>query len=481
MATSLEELFIAPQSLSRFEPLVGEERMRETDIVARETAHRMVGRAWWNVSSTARGGGVAEMLRSLLAFARGADIDARWAVIHGTPEFFMLTKRLHHALHGMQGDGSALGEPQRRIYESTLQSNAKELLPLVRPRDVVLLHDPQTAGLAPYLARHGAIVIWRSHIGIEEPNEQTRLAWEFLDPYLQDVDATVFSREAYIPPSCKRKRWAVIPPSIDAFSAKNQPLDDATVRAILVQTGLVEGPPGDGQPIFHREDGTPARVDRQAVIIRQGRAPEWERNLIVQVSRWDPLKDPIGVMHGFAMSVSSDMPADSELVLAGPSVTAVADDPEGAETFAAVVDAWRQLPDGDRDRIHLVSLPMADIEENAAIVNALQRHAAVVVQKSLREGFGLTVTEAMWKGRPMVASRVGGIQDQITDGVDGLLVEPTDLSAFNLATRAILDDPSFASRLGANARQRIINDFLGVRHLEQYAHLLADIESARPD
>ena len=150
----------------------------------------------------------------------------------------------------------------------------------------------------------------------------------------------------------------------------------------------------------------------------------------MQISRWDPLKDHLGVMRGFADLVDGTAPAGAELILAGPNVNAVADDPEGVAVFNEILTAWRQLSHADRRRIQLVNLPMADAEENAAIVNALQRHAAVIVQKSLHEGFGLTVTEAMWKGRPIVASATGGIQDQITDGVHGLLIEdPHDLQS----------------------------------------------------
>lgn len=471
----IEEVHIAPLSPDRFRPLIGEERMREFERAAQETAHRMEGRAWWNINSTARGGGVAEMLQSLLAYARGTGIDTRWLVISGTPDFFRVTKRLHHAIHGSPGDGSPLGAAERAIYETVLETNAREMLPLVQPQDVVLLHDPQTAGLAPILARHGAIVLWRCHVGADAPNRETELAWAFLAPYLEDVAATIFSRRAYVPASCRPERSVIIPPSIDAFSPKNQDLDEATVRAILVHVGLVEGPAGDGQPTFLREDGSPARVDRLVDIVRLGRAPSWETPLVVQVSRWDPLKDPIGVMHGF-VAASGGAAEDAELVLAGPNVTAVTDDPEGAATFDAVIAAWRQMPHGDRNRIHLASLPMTDIEENAAIVNALQRHAAVIVQKSLREGFGLTVTEAMWKARPVVATRIGGIQDQIVDGEHGLLVDPVDLAAFGEAVRRLLEDRQFAERLGANARARVADEYLGVRHLVQYAELLEQIE-----
>jgi trehalose synthase len=466
----LEEVHISSQPLERFRPLLGDERMREANEIAAATAQRLQGRVWWNVNSTARGGGVAEMLQSLLAYARGAGIDTRWLVISGSPEFFHLTKRLHHALHGSPGDGSPLGDAERAIYKAVLAENARELLTAIRPGDVVLLHDPQTAGLAPTMTDHGALVFWRSHVGADTANDETALAWRFLLPYLKEVKAAIFSREAYIPDELRHLPIAVVPPSIDAFSAKNQDLDEAAVRAILVHTGLVEGPPGDGQPVFRREDGSPGRVDRQADIIRLGRAPTWDTPLIVQVSRWDPLKDPIGVMRGFAEVIDGETKA--ELVLAGPNVTAVTDDPEGGATFDAVLDAWRQLPHGDRGRVHLASLPMADIEENAAIVNALQRHAAIVVQKSLREGFGLTVTEAMWKARPVVASRIGGIQDQIVDGEHGLLVDPTDLAAFGAALLRLLDDPELADEMGRNARQRVTDHFLGVRHLTQYATLM---------
>jgi trehalose synthase len=165
------------------------------------------------------------------------------------------------------------------------------------------------------------------------------------------------------------------------------------------------------------------------------------------------------------------------LVLAGPNVNAVADDPEGAAVFNEVVAAWRQLTHSDRRRIQLANLPMADADENAAIVNALQRHAAVIVQKSLHEGFGLTVTEAMWKGRPIVASATGGIQDQITDGVHGLLIaDPYDLRACNLAIRRLLEDRPFAEQVGSNARERVRQEYLGLRHVVQYEQLVAKIE-----
>jgi trehalose synthase len=194
------------------------------------------------------------------------------------------------------------------------------------------------------------------------------------------------------------------------------------------------------------------------------------------VSRWDRLKDMGGVMAGFVRAVDEDGSAEAHLVLAGPEVTGVSDDPEGAEVLAECREQWRHLPQQLRRRVHLASLPMDDSDENAIVVNALQRHAAVVVQKSLVEGFGLTVTEPMWKGRAVVASRVGGIQDQITHEKDGLLLDdPSDVDAFATLLRRVLADEGLAARLGAAAHARVLGDFLGDRHLDQYVDLFAGL------
>jgi trehalose synthase len=479
MPTKLEEVPIGAQPIERFLPLVGEERMQLGREIAAKAGRQLQGRVFWNVNSTSRGGGVAELLRAILPYARGAGVDARWLVIEGTPEFFQITKRLHHALHGSQGDGSELGERQREVYDRVLRDNSEELLGLVNEGDVVLLHDPQTTGLLPHLANSGAALVWRCHVGGTQPNEEVARGWDFLEPYLVHAQQTIFSRSQYVPHCCDHEKSIIIPPSIDVFSPKNQELDEATTRSILVHTGLVEGPPGDGTPGFHREDGSPARVDRHADVVRMGRAPSWEAPLVVQVSRWDELKDPLGVMKGFATLIDGEAPGGAELVLAGPNVRSVADDPEQVMVYEQVEAAWRKLPHAHRNRVHLACLPMTDVEENAAIVNALQRHAAVVVQKSLHEGFGLTVTEAMWKGRPVVASRVGGIQDQIEDGVNGLLLEdPSDLEAFAEALRTVLEDAALAERLGANAQERVRQSYLGMRHLLQYAELVDRLTGA---
>jgi len=473
----LSEVRLGAASPERFAQLLPDDIMQAVRQEAEALAAHLDGRSVWNINSTAVGGGVAEMLRPLLALARGAGVDARWLVIRGEPAFFRLTKRLHHALHGSAGDGLELGEDAHRLYQRVLRENAVELESRVQAGDVVVLHDPQTAGLAGAVRDLGATPIWRCHIGHDSTSNEVERAWDFLSRYLQELPAYVFSRRAYVPAFCDPARTVVIQPSIDAFSPKNQELEEGAVRAILAETGLVEGPPpADARPRFAREDGSPGRVERGADVLRLGRATPWDTPLVIQVSRWDPLKDPLGVMQGFARLLESSPAPAAELVLAGPNVNAVADDPEAPQVFEETAAAWRALPHSIRRRVHLAMLPTTDVEENAAIVNALQRHAAVVVQKSLHEGFGLTVTEAMWKGRPVVASAVGGIQDQIEDGVHGLLLrDPQNLDAFAEALGRLLADPALGAKLGGAARERALTQFNGLRHLRDYGRLIQSL------
>jgi len=474
--TSIREITIGSYPLQRLLPIVGESEIQRAEGVAAKARDCLRSRAIWNINSTASGGGVAEMLHSLLPYARGAGVDARWLVISGRPDFFRVTKRLHHALHGSSGDGPRLGNDEREIYDRTLTENADEIAGLVKGDDVVLLHDPQTLGLAPALAALGCTIIWRAHVGTDQQSEATEQGWAFLAPYLAYVAASVFSRQQYVPRPLNKARTAVIPPSIDPFSPKNQTMSGDVTRAILVHTGLMEGPTPKAPQTFVRSDGSPGRVDRCADIIRLGRAPSWETPVVVQISRWDPLKDPAGVMDGFVHYLHEPQAPEAELILAGPNVQAISDDPEAPATLDAIIERWRGLPHNVRDKIHLACLPMADVEENAAIVNALQRHAAVVVQKSLQEGFGLTVTEAMWKARPILASAVGGIRDQIDHEIHGLLLEnPADLLEFASSLRRLLTDKPAAEAMAANARERVRAAFLPLRHLGQYAALLEEL------
>jgi trehalose synthase len=265
----------------------------------------------------------------------------------------------------------------------------------------------------------------------------------------------------------------VIAPTIDVFTPKNEDIPPATVRAVLrVARLVVDG--DDPEPVvFQRPDGTPGRVERQARVVED--APLGPDDpVVLQVSRWDALKDPIGIIRGFAEHVPAETGA--HLVYAGPDVEAVADDPEGARVFRQSVAERALLPDEIRSRVHLVSLPMDDVDENALMVNALQRHARVIVQKSLAEGFGLTVSEAMWKARPVVASRVGGIQDQIVHGESGVLIDdPRDLAAFGSAITELLVERELAERIGLQARERVRDRFLSVRSLLDYLEVIRGI------
>ena len=474
----LEEVVVTPLNPDRLRSVLTPDALAGFEHTLARGREMLSTRTLWNVNSTARGGGVAEMLRSLIGYTRGGGSQARWLVIDGDDEFFRVTKRLHNRLHGNEGDDGPLGEAERSTYERHCGANAEAMVAQICPADVVLLHDPQTAGMAPRLLETGVPVIWRSHVGIDPPNDLARSAWEFLTPYIREADAFVFSYRPYFWDGLDVAKLMVIAPSIDAFAPKNQTMSFTGVTAVLRASGLAaDRYQRHARAIFERLDGTLGRVQRKARLVED--APLWLGvPLLAQVSRWDRLKDPAGVLGAFAEYVQ-DHDDEPHLVLAGPDVTAVADDPEGQEVFAEVEGQWSKLPRRVRRRVHLALLPMADADENAVIVNALQRRADVVAQKSLAEGFGLTVAEAMWKGRPVVASAIGGIREQIEDGRTGYLVEPTDLGAFGERVSELLLDPHKAELIGEAARTRVRDAFLGPRHLGQYVELLERVLSAR--
>ena len=464
---------VLPLSLDELGLVIGRDRQAALTTTIAGAHDALAGRVIVHVNSTSTGGGVAEMLPTLLGYARGSGFDARWQVVEGTPEFFDVTKRLHNRLHGEPGDGGPLGPDERRVYDEVLTGNADDLLTTLRAGDLAVLHDPQTLGLAPLLHRIGVHTVWRCHIGIDTFNAETDDAWTFLKPYLDDVDRFVFTRADYRPDCIPAERVRVITPSLDPLSAKNRPMTEAAVESVLAFTGLIEGDPSVAPPVFLRRDGSTARLERRADVIQLGPPVPKGEPVVVQVSRWDRLKDMTGVMVGFADHVATTGPG--HLILAGPNVSGVSDDPEGAADLENCIRTWRGLPHSARQRIHLACLPVADVEENAVIVNALQRHASVVVQKSLAEGFGLTVLEAMWKGRPVVASGVGGIRDQVVDGESGLLLpDPADLPEFGRLVRQLLDHPAQASALGVSAAERA-RQFLPDLHLIKWATLLSEV------
>jgi trehalose synthase len=468
----MREVDIQAAPLERLAELLTQSRADRLMMTAARARDLLHDRVVWNINATAQGGGVAEMLQVLLAYGRGGGVDTRWLVLDGDRQFFTTTKRIHNTLHG--ADEGPFGAEETEHYERVLRHNLDAMAQLVRAGDIVLLHDPQTAGLVEGVRASGAHAVWRCHIGRDEPNAASDRGWEFLRRYLEPADGFVFSRRRYQPDWVPANRSWVIPPSIDAFSTKNRDLDDVEVGLVMRRSGLVRHD-GEEAVTFSRRDGTVGSVRRHTDLLSGSPPPPANAPLVVQVSRWDRFKDMVGVLAAFAEHVAP-VRQDAHLMLAGPDVSGVSDDPEGAQVLAACRAAWQQLPADVRGRCHLASIPMDDADENALIVNALQRHATVVAQKSLVEGFGLTVTEALWKARPVVASAVGGIQDQITDGSDGLLVpDPCDLPGFAQRLLLVLGDEALARQLGRSAHERVQDEFLGDRHLTQYVDLFEEL------
>lgn len=403
--------------LAAFETLIGPRRTAELHDAARRIRARLGGGTLWHVNSTATGGGVAEMLRTLLPLYESLGVRTGWLVVEGDERFFGSTKRLGLALYGSGG-----GPFEPTHYRRVLARNAERFRAELGPEDVLFLHDHQTAGLVELLDHE---TYWRCHVGVDKPNDASLSAWRFLLPLLEKARGLMFSVAGHVPAGVA-DRSVVLPPFISPFSAKNREITDLAL---------------------------PFRYDP--------REP-----LVVQVSRWDPLKDMHGVLAAF-------IGCPGHLALVGPDPSAIPDDIEQRVWFERCQDAWRALPAAERDRISLVCLPMDDPEANALLVNAIQRRADVVVQKSLAEGFGLTVTEAMWKGKVVVASAVGGIREQITHGDNGLLVDdPADLAAFGALLTTVVRGGVDSTAMGGRARERVLRDFLPDREVVTTARLL---------
>jgi trehalose synthase len=454
-----QDVEVPVHSVERLGRLIGPQRYAALRQAAVAALQSLDGARVWNISSTAHGGGVAEMLRLLCGYAESVGVDARWVVIEGDPEFFAITKRLHNRLHGAAGDAGHLGPREAEHYSAVLRANVEALDGSIHRDDVVFLHDPQTAGMAHHLIAYGVRAAWRCHIGSDHANSFTEEAWDFLQPHLAECRTFVFSHAAFVPPRLAGADVWIIQPSIDPLAAKNRALRRERVAALLARIGLLEGDPHGGST---------------AVL---GGAPPFSPGdpLVVQVSRWDHLKDMEGVLQGFAGHLAGR--TDARLALIGPAVDGVADDPEGARVLAECVAAWESLPPRQRNAVRLVAVPMDDPLANAVTINAAQRHATVVVQKSLQEGFGLTVTEAMWKSRPVVASAVGGIVGQIPPGAGILLEDPRDLDTFGETLAAMLTDPAGRAAMGRRARRHVRAHFLSDRHLTDYARLLTHMTS----
>jgi trehalose synthase len=390
--------------LEEYRSIVGSDTLEELALLARPLA----GKSVLNVNSTAVGGGVAEILCRMVPLLQELGLDARWDVVKGGEDFYAVTKKFHNALHG---DPTTVTPKDFQVYEDTLDENLTRL-PL--EEDFIFIHDPQPAALVKKRRALKNRWMWRCHIDLSRPSPAV---WEFLKPYIEQHDACVFSAPSFA--QSLRVPQMLIAPSIDPLSDKNRELPETEVRDILERLGI----PND-------------------------------KLLVTQVSRFDRLKDPLGVIEAF-LKVKPYI--DARLLLVGGTAD---DDPEGAQVLADV----RERAKADPDILVLCLPPTSHVE-----INAIQRASAVIVQKSLREGFGLTVSEALWKGKPVIAGAVGGIPLQITHKHSGALVHTTDGAAYWL--KVLLNDPAFARRLGESGREHVKQNFLLTRHLREYLML----------
>jgi trehalose synthase len=396
-------------NIADYEPIVGKSAVEELRLIAA----RLAGKVIQNINSTFTGGGVAEILSSMVPLLGQLGVDARWNVIRGDGAFFQVTKKFHNALHGRD---ERITPEDYAVFQETTQKNISEI---DLYGDILFIHDPQPVGLIARKKELGKKWIWRCHIDASHPNEEV---WNFIQPLVVQYDATVFSA-----PSFSRElpiRQFLISPSIDPLSDKNRELPQETIDSVLGKYGIPKDKP-----------------------------------IITQVSRFDYLKDPVGVIEAFEMAKRS---VDCQLVLAGGTAT---DDPESDKVLTEVRERA-----GDNPDVHVLLIPPgSDIE-----INALQSASTIIVQKSLREGFGLTVSEALWKAKPVIASAVGGIPLQAKNKLTGLLSHGIPGTAY--AIKQLLTNPEYARWLGSNGREHVRHNFLITRHLKDYLLLFLALE-----
>lgn len=406
---------MAQYTLDEYDGVVGPQVIREL----REAAARVAGRRVKMINSTAVGGGVAEILSRLVPLLNELGLEAHWEVVKGGEAFFHATKQFHHALQGGEHDG--LGPRELATWLETNRANAAEL---VGDEDFVVIHDPQPLALVEARGRAPASYwIWRCHLDLSRPDAQL---WGFLRPYVERYDAAVFSSPAFC-------RQLPIPqhiffPSIDPLSDKNRELPESTVERTYAQLGIPRDKP-----------------------------------VVIQVSRFDRLKDPLGVMHAFRMARSR---CDCRLVLAGGVAD---DDPEGAGVFAEVL----QQAAGDPD-IHI----LGERQYEELEINALVRGADLVLQKSVKEGFGLTVSEALWKRKPVIASPAGGLPLQVVHDVTGVVVSSAGEAAAQIV--ALLGDRRRMARLGEAGHAHVRREFLITGNLRRWLGLINDAARRQP-
>jgi trehalose synthase len=468
--------------------------VHELELEARQISPRLRGRTVWMVSSTARGGGVAEMLPARVALLRQLGIATEWAVIETDQRaFFPLTKQLHNMLHGVPC--GSLGARERALYDEVSRSNADALAAMISPDDVVVVHDPQPLGAAALLKqRLGITAVWRCHIGLDEPQRPVLAAWDFLRPYAELMDRSVFSAAEYVP-AYLAGRASVIHPAIDPLSHKNRELSLHKLVGILADAALLV-PPG---PLVYERFAHGARRLQTDGRWAPATVPDdiglLARPIVTQISRWDRLKGFGELLEAFRLLKLRHLAAGEagdpaqrrrrdivRLVLAGPDPTAIADDPEGHEVVADLRARYLALEPVVQRDVAIVTLPMASPKENALMVNVLQRAASVVVQNSLREGFGLTVAEAMWKRAPILGnSRALGIRHQVRDGIDGRLVrDPEDVTTLAAAMDAMLADPQARSRWGQAGQRRVHDNFLLFGQLRAWFRLFLELGLGAP-
>lgn len=391
--------------IEEYIPIVGEPVV--TDL--RLLGEKLKGKVIQHINSTPVGGGVAEILNRMVPLLKELAVDCRWDVIKGGEQFFEVTKKFHNALHGRQ---EQITQNDFDVFMETSQQNIENVDTY---GDIVFVHDPQPIALVK--KKKDNKWLWRCHIDVSEPDAKV---WGFLMEFITGYDSAVFSA-----PSFSRKlpiRQFLIPPSIDPLSDKNKELPEEEIDAVLRKYQIKKDKP-----------------------------------IITQISRFDRLKDPLGVIEAY-LQVKKYI--DCQLLLAGGTAE---DDPEGIKVLEEVME--RAKIDED---IHILLLPHSDIE-----VNALQRASDVIIQKSLREGFGLTVAEALWKGKPVVASNVGGIPLQIKHKYSGLLCHSIEGASFSI--KQLLSSPAYAQKLGENGREHIKNNFLITRHLRDYMLLFLSL------
>ncbi len=408
----LQEVGLGQKSLADYRHIAGRGLIEQIRVLAEP----LQGRSVLHVSATAFGGGVSEILYTLVPLMRDVGLDAHWQVILGREDFFNVTKLMHNSL---QGDPQAISDEQWEVFEAYNAMNAQSL---EGDWDVIVVHDPQPAGMKTNVAGRAKHWIWRCHIDLSAPNPATI---ERMLPVISDYDATVWHRDEYIPAGLDGGIRKIYPPAIDPLSPKNMALSPEDAAFVCEQFGI-----------------------------------DTDRPLICQVSRFDPWKDPIGVIDAYRLA--RERIPDAQLALVGSMAT---DDPEGWEFFHRTFSH----AEGDPDIKILNNLNNVGAIE----VNAFQSQADVCMQKSIREGFGLTVTEAQWKGRPMIGGDVGGIPLQIDDGVSGFLVATAEEAGRRSVE--ILEDPELAKRIGRAGKEHAREHFLTPRLLRDWLELLTEL------